>query len=125
MNTQEYKMTEKISLTHFHQSGCAEQNCLSFLNHLAALPGLSSNLVELVESVEETFQTNLSAFAEKIQKDEGLVAKVLKTARSSSFIRMVKVDTIHDAIQLLGVEKIRDIALYTHWKHKVKNSESS
>jgi HD-like signal output (HDOD) protein len=118
-------MTRKTSLINFHQGDCTEQDSLILKDYLAALPGLSSNVIELLESVKETFQTNLSSFAEEVKKDDGLVEKVLKTARSSSFIRMVRVDTINDAIQLLGVEKFRDIALFPHWKSKVKSSENS
>jgi HD-like signal output (HDOD) protein len=125
MNTQKHKMTRKTSLINFHQGDCTEQDSLILKDYLAAQPGLSSNVIELLESVKETFQTNLSSFAEEVKKDDGLVEKVLKTARSSSFIRMVRVDTINDAIQLLGVEKFRDIALFPHWKSKVKSSENS
>ena len=104
-------MYHHSSFIRFDQNGNVDHDYQSLSDSITTLPALRSNIVELVQSVEETFQTNIPVFVENIRKDQSLVANVLKVARSSSFARMVKVDTIHDAIQLLGLEKVRDIAL--------------
>ena len=110
-NNQRNKMYQKSSFIRFDQTGNIDHDYQSLSDSITTLPTLRSNIVELVQSVEETFRTNIPVFVESIRKDQSLVANVLKVARSSSFARMVKVDTIHDAIQLLGLEKVRDIAL--------------
>jgi putative nucleotidyltransferase with HDIG domain len=104
-------MHQQSFFTRFDQTGNVDHDYQSLSDSITTLPTLRSHIVELVQSVEETFRTNISFFAESIRKDQSLVAQVLKVARSSAFAQIVKVDTINDAIQLLGVNNVRDIAL--------------
>ena len=58
--------------------------------------------MDLVQSVENTYETNIPVFVNKVRKDQSLVAQILKVARASKYARMIQVDTISDAIPGFG-----------------------
>ena len=116
-------MTQQNSFIRFDEGGNIAHDYQSLSDSITTLPTLRSNIVELVQSVEETFQTTLPVFVQKVQKDQSLVAHVLKVARSSQYARMIKVDTIHEAIELLGVEKVRDIAIASSFLGSILNPD--
>ena len=104
-------MTQKNSFIKFDENGQKSHDYKRLADSITTLPTLRSNIVELVQSTENSFQTNIPIFVENVKKDQSLVAKVLKVARASKYAQLIQVDTISDAIQVLGVDKLRDIAL--------------
>ena len=104
-------MTQKSSYIKFDENGRQVHDYKSLADSITTLPTLRSNIVELVQSIENSFGTNISVFVDKIRKDQSLVAKILRVARASKYARLIQVDTVSDAIQVLGVERLRDVAL--------------
>jgi HD-like signal output (HDOD) protein len=104
-------MTQKNSFIKFDENGGQIHDYKSLADSITTLPTLRSNIVELVQSIENSFETNISVFVDKIRKDQSLVVKILRVARASKYARLIQVDTVSDAIQVLGVERVRDEAL--------------
>ncbi len=104
-------MTQQSSFLKFDGSGNYDHDYQSLSDSITTLPTLRSNIVELVQSIESAYETNVPVLVQKVKEDLSLVAHILKVARASKYAQMIQVDTINDAIQVLGVEKIRDIAL--------------
>ena len=116
-------MNKKNSFLKINTNGNYEHDYQSLSDSITTLPTLRSNIVDLVQSVENTYETNIPVFVNKVRKDQSLVAQILKVARASKYSRMIQVDTISDAIQVLGVEKIRDIALTKSFVGNFLNSD--
>ena len=104
-------MKQRCSFVKFDENGQQTHDYKSLADSITTLPTLRSNIVDLVQSVEDSCETNIPDFVDKVRKDQSLVAQILKVARASKYARMIQVDTISDAIQVLGVQKLRDIAI--------------
>lgn len=104
-------MTQKNSFIKFDKDGNKTHDYKSLADSITTLPTLRSNIVDLVQSIENTYQTDIPIFVNNVRKDQSLVAQILKVARASKYARLIQVDTISDAIQVLGVERLRNIAL--------------
>ena len=97
-------MTQKSSYIKFDENGRQVHDYKSLADSITTLPTLRSNIVELVQSIENSFETNISVFVDKIRKDQSLVAKILH-GKASKYARLIQVDTVSDAIQVLGVKE--------------------
>ena len=92
----------------FNEYGNPIYNYQDLSDEIASLPVLKSNVIELVEAVENNYRIDSETLSLSIQKDQSLVANVLKLARCSVLASRFRIETITDAISVLGVEKIKD-----------------
>lgn len=82
-----------------------------------------ARLAQQVPSLPLTFQriqelvnnprSNTSQLAEAIASDQGLTTRVLRLANSSFYGLAARVDTVSQAVSLIGTRQIRDLALAT------------
>ena len=116
-------MSKHSSFLKLNTHGNYEHDYRSLADSITTLPTLRSNIIELVQSVEDACETDLPLLVEKIRVDQSLVALVLKLARSSAYAQKTSVDTVKEAILLLGIEKVRDIALSARFLGNIVNRD--
>ncbi|NNM83246.1 MAG: HDOD domain-containing protein [Burkholderiales bacterium] len=80
------------------------------LEKLQGLPALSSILEELLESFEDE-NLSIQKLEERIGKDQGLSAKVLRVANSPFYGFSSKIGSIRQAVVVLGFDSVRSIAV--------------
>lgn len=74
---------------------------------LPTSPALATKILELAEDPD----AGLDKFASAIQLDAALSGRLLKMANSAQFGQRTAVTTIHRAVQVLGVSRVRTVAL--------------
>ncbi len=80
---------------------------LAKLHRLPSLPGI---VLEVIASLRET-DPNFSLLVNKIARDQGLSAKILRVANSSFYGLSRKVGSIQDAATVVGFDCIRSVVL--------------
>ena len=105
----------------FNEYGNPIYNYQDLSDEIASLPVLKSNVIELVEAVENNYRIDSETLSLSIQKDQSLVANVLKLARCSVLASRFRIETITDAISVLGVEKIKDLAVASSFMNNLIN----
>ncbi|MEK9629927.1 MAG: HDOD domain-containing protein, partial [Nitrospinota bacterium] len=76
---------------------------------VASPPAVYHKLKDATQNPESTFQD----FAEIIRADSGLSGRILKIVNSSFYGLSGKVDSITHALNILGIDKLGDLALAT------------
>ena len=79
------------------------------LQGVGKLPSLPAVVVELLESMDDD-GAGMQQLAAKLSRDQALVAKVLRVANSSFYGLQGKVDSIADAVVVLGLRGVRTLA---------------
>lgn len=79
------------------------------LQKIHNLPSLPSVVLELLESIDQE-DVNVDSLAKKIAQDQALTAKTLRLANSSFYGMPKQVNTIHEAIAILGFRTVRSLA---------------
>ncbi|MFA5983106.1 MAG: HDOD domain-containing protein [Methylococcaceae bacterium] len=79
------------------------------LARLSELPSLPALFLEVLQQINDNQYTTV--LAEKISNDPPLVARILRIANSSFYGRSREIGTVHEAIMLLGVSRVRDLLL--------------
>jgi HD-like signal output (HDOD) protein len=82
------------------------------LSKLHQLPSLPEVLNELIASLNNA-DMDTTILAHKIERDQGLSAKVLRMSNSSFYGLPRKVGSIHDAVTVLGFDSVRSLVLST------------
>ena len=99
------------TFTKFDTDGNIGHDYYSLADSISTLPVLSSSVIELVSFVENSYDGDIDNILNIIKEDQSLTSHVLRVANASKYAKMVKSETLTDAIQLLGFEKVRDVAL--------------
>lgn len=76
---------------------------------IGSLPSLPTIVVELLQSIDDD-DADTDLLAEKISRDQALVAKMLRVANSSFYGLQGRVGSIQDAIVVLGLRGVRTLA---------------
>lgn len=79
-------------------------------NGIVKLPSVSPALADLLRSIEDE-DISTDRIAARIAADQALVLKMLRIANSSFYGLQRKVESIPDAIFILGIGNVRNIAL--------------
>lgn len=79
------------------------------LKGVRSLPSLPTVVVELLQSIDDD-DADTQELAEKLARDQALAAKVLRVANSSFYGLQGKVESIGDAIVVLGLQGLRTLA---------------
>ncbi|MCX6903767.1 MAG: response regulator, partial [Verrucomicrobia bacterium] len=86
------------------------QTLVAQMTHLPTFPALFLKISEVMQSPHSSIQT----IGELVWEDPALTAKVLQLANSAAFGATHSVDTADEAVQMLGVNLIRSLALAHH-----------
>lgn len=79
------------------------------IDQLVSLPSVFVRLNQLVESPRST----VNQIADVISQDPALTARLLRMANSAMFGIRSQVDTISKAVNIIGMKRLRDLALAT------------
>ncbi len=82
----------------------------SLLNGVSAVPSLPLFYERLDEAINHP-RSSISDIAKLISEDQGLTARILKLANSPLFGYFSRIDTITQAVTIIGVQQVRDLAL--------------
>ena len=70
-------------------------------------PALAARIIELAEDPDSTIEQ----FAEVIQTDAALATRLLRMCNSVAYAQRQQVTTIHRAVSLVGVNRVRTVSL--------------
>lgn len=80
------------------------------LKDMSALPSLPLLYNRLDESINHP-RSSIADIARILSEDQGLASRVLKLANSPLFGYFSKIDTITQAVTIIGIQQVRDMAL--------------
>ncbi len=89
-----------------------KQDLGTFLQNAGKLPSLPSIYYELNRAVENP-NSSLASIGEVIQQDQSLTSRLLKLANSALYSFPSQIGTIEEALQLIGLREVQDLALAT------------
>ncbi len=92
------KQTSKIEITE------------EILKEIDELPTFPENIKE-IQSLAHDKDSSIKIIAEKIYKDPGITASILKLANSAGYIRSNKADSLEDAIKIIGMKGLNTLLL--------------
>ena len=120
----EKKDPKNSTFTKVDLDGNIRHDYNSLADSITALPVLSSSVIQLVSFTEKSNETDIDDVLSIINEDQSLTSHVLRVANASKYVKFVKSDTLTDAIQLLGLEKVRDVALASSFMGNLLNPYS-
>lgn len=82
----------------------------SLLRGISSVPSLPLFHTRLDEAINHP-RSSIADIAKIISEDQGLTARILKLANSPLFGYFSKIDTIIQAVTIIGVQQVRDLAL--------------
>jgi diguanylate cyclase (GGDEF)-like protein len=85
-------------------------NADSLLKNISSLPSLPAIAVKIIQEIRKD-KSSIGKLADIISVDPALTAKMLKVANSSFYGLSYKIDSVQGAINVLGLEAIKNIAL--------------
>lgn len=80
------------------------------LSDVAAVPSLPLLYSRLDETINHP-RSSIADIAKVLSEDQGLAARILKLANSPLFGYFSKIDTITQAVTIIGIQQVRDLAL--------------
>ncbi|MBC7963764.1 MAG: HDOD domain-containing protein [Steroidobacteraceae bacterium] len=80
------------------------------LKDVSALPSLPLLYNRLDETINHP-RSSIADIAKILSEDQGLTSRILKLANSPLFGYFSKIDTITQAVTIIGVQQVRDLAL--------------
>lgn len=80
------------------------------LDEISDLPTLPENVIQL-EKLCDNPESDIRHIVERISMDPGLSVAVLKLSNSAAFITRKKIETIHEAVSLIGMKNLRAIII--------------
>ena len=75
------------------------------------LPNIPKVVQELIESFRDEDSIDVDDIADKISKDQVLTAKILRVANSARYSTNRDINTVNDAVVLLGMSMLRTLVL--------------
>lgn len=82
----------------------------SLLYDISAVPSLPLLYTRLDETINHP-RSSISDIAKVLSEDHGLTGRILKLANSPLFGYFSKIDTITQAVTIIGIQQVRDLAL--------------
>lgn len=82
----------------------------SLLNDVSSVPSLPILYSRLDETINHP-RSSIADIAKVLSEDQGLAARILKLANSPLFGYFSKIDTITQAVTIIGIQQVRDLAL--------------
>ena len=79
------------------------------VDELASLPGICGRVTALVDDPKST----IKELAQVISQDPGLSVKLLRIANSAFYGRVKGVETVEQALSVIGMQRVRDMVLGT------------
>lgn len=76
---------------------------------LLTLPKVVDELISLIDSPD----SDIATIAEHISEDGALTARVLRIVNSAYFSLATRIDSVHQAINLMGLTSLRDLVVAT------------
>jgi putative nucleotidyltransferase with HDIG domain len=80
------------------------------LSDVAAVPSLPMLYSRLDETINHP-RSSIADIAKVLSEDQGLAARILKLANSPLFGYFSKIDTITQAVTIIGIQQVRDLSL--------------
>lgn len=80
------------------------------LSDVASVPSLPLLYSRLDETINHP-RSSIADIAKVLSEDQGLAARILKLANSPLFGYFSKIDTITQAVTIIGIQQVRDLAL--------------
>lgn len=80
------------------------------LTDVASVPSLPLLYSRLDETINHP-RSSIADIAKVLSEDQGLAARILKLANSPLFGYFSKIDTITQAVTIIGIQQVRDLAL--------------
>ena len=84
----------------------------SFIKNTGKLPSLPSIYFELSDAAENP-NASLNSIGDIVRKDQSLLSRLLKISNSPLYGFPSQIETIEDALRLIGMHEMRDLALAT------------
>lgn len=84
----------------------------AFVKQVGKLPSLPTLYYELTRAVDDP-KSSISMIGGVVRKDQSLASRLLKLANSAYYSFPSQVETIEEALQLIGLREMRDLALAT------------
>lgn len=82
----------------------------SLLSDVSSVPSLPLHYSRLDEAINHP-RSSIADIAKVLSEDQGLAARILKLANSPLFGYFSKIDTITQAVTIIGIQQVRDLAL--------------
>jgi len=92
------------------------------LARIRQLPSLPAVVLELLASLEAE-DTDVDHLVHKISQDQALVVKTLRVANSSFYGLQGQVETIHDALVVLGFRQLRTLVVAASINARIPGAE--
>ncbi|MDD2851978.1 MAG: HDOD domain-containing protein [Desulfuromonadaceae bacterium] len=90
-----------------HNKPVTLDELLSDVSSVPSLPLLYSRLDETINHP----RSSIADIAKVLSEDQGLAARILKLANSPLFGYFSKIDTVTQAVTIIGIQQVRDLAL--------------
>jgi HD-like signal output (HDOD) protein len=88
------------------------QSALDLVEGMRDMPSLPQLFYQIKKEVSDPYST-IARIAEVISLDQSLTARMLRLANSAFFGFPRRIETITDAVSLIGLQQVRDLALCT------------
>lgn len=95
----------------------------ALLGGLGRLPSVPRSYVALTQAMERT-EVSLNEVAAIVERDTAMAAKVLQLVNSAFFSRPRRISSIPVTVSLLGLERLRSLALSAHVFGMLSDAES-
>jgi len=93
------------------------------VNQVTVLPQFPENIVTIQKLISDP-KSEMADIARQISMDPALTADLLKMVNSAQFMLAKKVDSISDAVKLVGIRGIKNL-LYSYGTQKILGDDSS
>ncbi|MGL4368247.1 MAG: HDOD domain-containing protein, partial [Spirochaetota bacterium] len=89
------------------------------LKELDTIPSFPEN-IRRIETICSKEDTTITEIASGIKTDPGLASSILKLANSAGYITMRRIETIEDAVKIIGIKGIKTLLVATGVQHIVE-----
>ncbi|MDR1238767.1 MAG: HDOD domain-containing protein [Treponema sp.] len=94
----------------------------TIVNNVTSLPQFPENIL-LVQKLIGNPKSDMAAIARQISMDPALTADLLKIVNSAQYMLTKKVDSISDAVKMVGIRGIKNL-LYSYGTQKILGDET-
>lgn len=84
----------------------------TYVKRVGKLPSLPTLYYELTQAVDDP-RSSIATIGAVVRKDQSLASRLLRLANSAYYSFPSQVETIEEALQLIGLREMRDLALAT------------
>lgn len=82
------------------------------LKEIEDIPGLPDNIKE-IRMIIKNPDSAIKEIAKSISRDPGLTASIMKLANSAGYVTMKRLETIDDAVKIIGIKSINTLLIAT------------